>query len=184
MAAWKGSNNYGLCNWRGLRYQWYQNRIIPGGRHCHGKCHCGISHVSAEKRLCRTRSGRLEKCHDPDHSGSSRKERCCERGNQRHRHLRTDARSGHAGQGQSGAAELHHLVRPADSCGSGRDEPHGRSGEAHGNHRKSGTDRMDSCKDSVGPEQRAGGLREVPSHSAAEGLSALDSHRRVCHRGF
>lgn len=42
----------------------------------------------------------------------------------------------------------------------------------------------DCRKDPVGTEQRAGRVRKVPSHPAAQGLSASDPHRRVCHRGF
>ena len=148
--------NYGLCNWRGLRYQRYQNCTVSGRRHRYGKCDGRISHVSAEKRLRRTGSGRLESCNDPNHSDRCHQKWCGKRGDQGHWHFRTDAWSGHAGQGKSGSAEVDHLVRPA-YCRRGRgNEPCCRSGKADGDHCQSGTDRLDCRKDPVGTEQRTG----------------------------
>ena len=45
------------------------------------------------------------------------------------------ARSGHAGQGQQRPAEVHHLVRPANRCGSRRNEPCCGQRKADGDHR-------------------------------------------------
>ena len=54
----------------------------------------------------------------------------------------------------------------------------------HRNHRQPGAHRLHGLEDPLGAQPRAGDLREVPPHSAAEGLCALHAHRRVRHRGF